>query len=123
MFRNIVAIVAAPMVWGLVGVPANQLIVSFFANDNSGGFSTTVLVVSLVASFVYSIICGAAAALIARTDFTRIGLCAGLAVLLVGLAVQIGSWSMFPVWYHVAFLAALVPFCMLGAAPVQNRRS
>ena len=122
MGRNILAVVMAPVVWGLVGVPVNQLILSLFPETDSGNFSTTVLVVSAVASFVYSIVSGAVAALIAQPQFTKIGVYGGLAVLLVGLGVQIGNWSFFPVWYHLVFLAALVPFCLLGAWFVQSRR-
>ncbi len=123
MLRNIFAIVAAPIVWGLVGVPVNQMILSFFPASAEGDFSTTLLVVSLFASFAYSILAGAAAALIAGPGLKRIGLYAGLAVLLVGLGVQIASWSIFPVWYHLIFLIALPPFCILGASLVDQRRA
>lgn len=122
MTRGIVAIIAAPIVWGLVRVPANQLILSFFPETDAGNFSTTVLIVSVVASFVYSIIAGMAATLLAPQGFSRIGLYAGLAVLLVGLGVQIGSWSMFPVWYHLVFLAALLPLCWVGSLLARKLR-
>ena len=122
MLRNIIAIVAAPIVWGLVGVPVNQVILSFFPATTGGDFSNTILVVTLVASFAYSIIAGAAAVLIARPGAARMGLYAGLAVLLVGLGVQLGSWATFPLWYHLVFLIALPPFCMLGASLGGQRR-
>ncbi|MFK5956528.1 MAG: hypothetical protein QM477_08805 [Planctomycetota bacterium] len=39
-----------------------------------------------------------------------------LAVLLgSGILAQASYWSVMPLWYHVSFLAALLPVCMIGA--------
>lgn len=39
----------------------------------------------------------------------------GALLLITGLAVQMGSWELMPVWYHLVFLALLVPMTFLGA--------
>jgi hypothetical protein len=38
---------------------------------------------------------------------------AGL-LLATGLGVQSSAWSQLPVWYHLAFLALLIPGCLGG---------
>ena len=35
-------------------------------------------------------------------------------LLVTGIPVQLGSWALLPVWYHLAFLIALVPMTVLG---------
>ena len=34
---------------------------------------------------------------------------------LVGIAVQTAYWDQLPLWWHLLFLAAIVPMAMLGA--------
>ena len=51
------------------------------------------------------------------------GMSPGLAMLLTGLCVQIGAWSMMPVWYHLPFLVLLVPVTLLGASLVKPKRA
>ena len=36
-------------------------------------------------------------------------------MLAVGIGVQAGSWNLMPVWYHLTFLALLVPGALIGA--------
>lgn len=123
MAKNIIAIILAPILWGIVGVPANTLIMMFFPTAGPGEYSNGYLFTSLIASFLYSAIAGAAAAWVANPHFKHIGLYAGIAVLAVGTTVQIASWETLPVWYHLAFLFWLIPLCMVGANIVGGRRS
>jgi hypothetical protein len=37
-------------------------------------------------------------------------------LLLLFLPVHYGLWDRFPLWYHVLFLASLVPLTLLGAS-------
>ena len=36
-------------------------------------------------------------------------------LLLTGIVVQIASWTLYPVWYHVLFLLSIVPAALIGA--------
>jgi hypothetical protein len=49
----------------------------------------------------------------------------GLAVLqlLLGIGIEASAWSMTPVWYHVVFLALLVPATVYGGRLRVRRRS
>ena len=42
------------------------------------------------------------------------GVALGLALLAVGIAVQAGYWDVLPIWYHLIFLALLLPMAALG---------
>jgi hypothetical protein len=39
----------------------------------------------------------------------------GAALLAIGILVQSQYWQLLPVWYHVIFLAGLLPVSLLGA--------
>ena len=115
MKKNVTAIIAAPVIWGLISVPCNLALHSLFPEVSEGKITHQYLFSTLIASFFYSVIAGACAARIAAPHFKSIGLFAGLSVLLVGAAVQIANWSVLPPWYHAAFLFWLMPLCMVGA--------
>lgn len=122
MSKNIIAVIAAPLIWGLVMFPGNQIILQFFPEAGSGQITETYLFAALIASFFYSVVAGAGAAAIARPEFEHIGLSAGIAVLAVGALIQWSYWELFPQWYHLAFLFWLIPLCMVGANVVRGRR-
>jgi len=123
MIRNMLAVLAAPIVWGLIGLPVNQLIFLLFPEAAAGQFNGPVLWLSLLASWGYSTVAGASARAIGSADFDVRGVYASVALLVVGLIMQGASWTLVPVWYHVAFLVSLMPFCMLGAKLVTRRRA
>jgi hypothetical protein len=121
--KNIIAVLIAPIVWGLVGVPGNLVIMSMNPEVSTGTVTETYLFSALIASFFYSAIAGGVAAWVAQPNFERIGLYAGVAVLAVGIAVQAANWNALPQWYHLAFLFWLIPLCMVGANIVRARRT
>jgi hypothetical protein len=40
----------------------------------------------------------------------------GFLLLAVGILFQTQLWRLMPLWYHLCFLALLVPFCLIGAS-------
>ena len=40
----------------------------------------------------------------------------GLLLLVVGVGVQAAMWNLMPLWYHLPFLALLLPATLAGAA-------
>ena len=122
MSKNVIAIVLAPLVWGLVMFPGNMLLASFFPGAAEGQLTNGYLFGALIASFFYSAISGAVAAWAAEPSFEQIGLYAGIAVLAVGVIAQAANWDLMPQWYHLAFLFWLIPLVMVGANIVRGRR-
>ena len=122
MVRLILAFIVAPVVWGVVMFGGTLLIGMVFPDvQPAGPFPTGYLVLALVGSVIYSVVSGMAAAAVAGGDATRAGLVAGVALLLVGVGVQAGSWDLLPVWYHLVFLALLIPAAVVGARLLGNR--
>lgn len=114
--RLVLGIIAAPLLWGLVSVPINLALAGFYGEAASAPpFPTSYLVVALLLSVGYGLFSGYGAAWIAGTSELRLGLGAGIALLAVGLAVQLSAWEVLPVWWHLIFLGMLIPVCMTGA--------
>ena len=77
--------------------------------------SAAPLGLSLALSVLCSLVAGYTTARIVRENANRpVLIMAGL-LLLTGLGVQLSTWDRMPGPYHVAFLALLVPVCLLGA--------
>lgn len=74
---------------------------------------STILILGLIRSFIFSVISGFIAALIAcENSKSTIGL--GILLLIAGIFVQSIFWNYVPLWYHVAFLLMLIPMTILG---------
>ena len=55
-----------------------------------------------------------AEAAIVAGENRRAPLILGVILLIVGIAVQIMFWNVFPIWFHLIFWALLVPMTILG---------
>ena len=118
--RNVIAIVAGYALWTAIWLVGGLVLGRIFpdqAESYAQGIwitSTAYLLIALVLSVICSYLAGAVAAAVARTDTKRaVGILAVL-LLATGIFVQAGAWSLMPVWYHLIFLALLVPVTMAG---------
>ena len=74
---------------------------------------STILIMSLIRSVIFSIFAGFATALIAKENSkSTLGL--GILLLLFGIFIQSIYWNYVPLWYHIPFLALLIPMAILG---------
>jgi hypothetical protein len=124
MRRTILAVVLGYVLWSGLWVALGQILVTIkpdlFLEDGSAAGSG-VHFVFLVYSVVLSLLAGMVAALIAYPKpMTAACILAG-ALLLTGLGVEIASWSLAPAWYHIVFLALLVPATCGGARLAPKR--
>ena len=76
--------------------------------------SSQVYTIGLVFSVVFSVIAGYVTALLARAKTKQHALALGLALLAVGIFAQVQFWDVMPLWYHLSFLALLIPGVLLG---------
>jgi hypothetical protein len=84
-----------------------------FREDGTTG-STAILAVVLAYSVVFSVIGGFVTALVARRRPVLHTLVLGLIQLAIGISVQLSVWDTMPLWYHLIFLALLIPGNVLG---------
>ena len=128
MLKIVLGVIAGFVAWSIVWVGSDQVLMTVspmwygdhqlrfalaMANQEPFDADTTILAMHIVRSIIISIMSGFLAAFVAgenrRTPFAL-----GVLLLLFGLMVEVMVWSYLPVWYHLIFLALLIPMTMLG---------
>ncbi len=122
MFRSIVAIIAGYGLWTLIFLWGNSL---FFKEageiaSEGGAFTdqgtlTGILLLSVVASFAAGWI-----TIIIGRKLRTVWIMAAL-LLITGIGVQLSSWALLPVWYHLSFMALIVPVSIFGGKAVRAK--
>ena len=117
MGRAVVGVIAGYVVWTVFWLAGNNLLFSGVADSMAGGQrfdNGGPLLGILVLSVMCSLCAGAVTATIARGKASGSILIMALLLLATGIAVQLSVRSLMPVWYHLAFLALIIPVCLAG---------
>ncbi len=118
MIRAILGVVIGYFLWSAIWVGGTKLFFAEAQKTVAEGklFDQMLPLIGLIVlSAVASLISGALCALIARKASRGPAFVLGLALLGTGIAVQASVWKLEPLWYHLTFLALLVPITILGA--------
>jgi hypothetical protein len=75
--------------------------------------SSAILIFNLVRSMITSLLAGYLAVFVAN-EAKRTTMILGVLLLIVGVYFETTYWDQVPIWYHLIFLALLVPVTMLG---------
>ncbi len=119
MMRIIGAVVAGLLLWVALEALLHQsaLLVwpNYAAAAPTRNFDLSMLVARLLSGALVTLIVGATVARIGGRERKAIPVFA-LALLLIAVAhhLQPSVWSAYPLWYHLAFWAYLVPLTLLG---------
>lgn len=118
MGRTIGAMVAGTVVWGILWNVGNLGFGAAFPDHYVVGRPITsigMLVGMIGYSVVLSVIAGWVAAAIKGAPDAMVAV-KGLAALnlLIGVVSEVSYWDMMPVWYHIVFLALVVPATLAG---------
>ena len=134
MIRIILGIIAGFIAWTIIWIGSDALMQSFspawwgaqknamelaVANNESYRTDTLITIIDLVRSVVASVMAGFLTAVIAGEN-RRSTLILGVILLIVGVAVQIGVWNIYPVWFHPVFWILLIPATILGGKMKQS---
>ncbi|MGF1465449.1 MAG: hypothetical protein ACFCGT_04880 [Sandaracinaceae bacterium] len=116
--RTALSILAGFSAWTLLWCTSNYVAASLspasFGADGSV-WDPALLTTFLVLSLAFSLLGGYLTARLARERaWTAAGILAGIQ-LLVGTFVQASYWDLMPLWFHLPFLAMLVPGILAGA--------
>jgi hypothetical protein len=117
MTRAILGVIAGYAVWTVIWLGGNSAFFGAAAEEVRGGrpFTAAGPLVALVGlSVVCSLAAGLATAAIAKERRRPAVLVMAALLLITGIAVQAGVWALMPLWYHLTFLALLVPVAVLG---------
>ena len=128
MVRIILGIIVGFIVWSILWVGSDFVLMAISPdwygkhqmNLEAAALNRTpftsdslVLIIALTRSVLFSIISGFLAASIAREN-TKSTLGLGILLLLFGIYIQSIFWNNAPLWYHIPFLALLIPMTILG---------
>ena len=118
MKRPILAFAVGLVVWVLVLSVLNRalrvFVLGYAAAEPTMSFTLGMLAARLVIAALTSIIAGAVAAWIAPSSLS-VPVLLGTALLVAFIPVHVQLWSLFPFWYHLVFLATLIPLVVLGS--------
>jgi hypothetical protein len=118
MKRPILAFAAGLVLWVVVISVLNRglriFVTGYAAAEPTFSFTLGMLALRLVIAALTSLIAGAVAAWIAPSS-PRVAVLVGATLLAAFIPVHVRLFSLFPLWYHLVFLATLIPLVMLGA--------
>ncbi len=117
MMRMIIGAVVGYAVWTAIWLAVNATVFARVreALAARNAFTETGLLLGVLALSIACSLAGGVAAAIAGGESARGAmLVTALLLLATGIFVQAGIWSLMPVWYHLIFLALLVPVTLLG---------
>ena len=123
--RTIVAVLTGAAVWAVLWVGGTQAAAAAFPNLLAAGQPVThtgALVGLIIYSLPLSVLAGYVAAAVAAGDRMRAVWILAILQLALGVFVETSSWDLTPVWYHVVFLALIVPATVSGGALRVRRR-
>lgn len=75
---------------------------------------TGILIGYIIYACLLSVLAGFITARIARTDALRAVTILAVLQLMLGIGFEASAWRMTPVWYHLVFLALIVPTVLYG---------
>ena len=117
MLRVVIGVIAGYALWTAIWLGGNQVLFAGAAEVvkrgepyRAAGPLTGILALSVVCSLV----AGLVTAVIARKRAPRAVLIMAGLLLVTGVAVQAGVWALMPIWYHLLFLALLIPVAVFG---------
>ncbi len=117
MLRSVLSVVAGTVVWTMLWFAFHAVAAKIYPLEYDGKSrieDVSLLLSMLVYSVVISIIAGYVAAFLAKQKEMQHALALGLLQLALGVFFQAQSWSLLPLWYHLAFLALLIPANLFG---------
>ena len=128
MLKIVLGVVAGFVAWSVLWVGSDQVLTlaspgwygihqddAYLALMNGESFqaNTTIMLIRLAVAAIATIMSGFLAAFIANEN-RRAPLALGVLLLIVGIGVQVSVWKVMPIWFHIIFLALLIPLSILG---------
>lgn len=134
MLRIVLGVITGFIAWSILWVGSDQVLHTFspgwygahqdrvalaVANNEPFNSDTMIVLIGLVRSAITSVMAGFIAAFVAGEN-RRSTLILGIILLIVGIAVQVHLWNVFPIWFHLIFWLMLIPLTILGGRMKQS---
>ena len=125
MLRSVLSVLAGAVVWAGLWIPFNLGMQAAFPDtidpERYLGHVPSLLAF-IAASFLFSLAAGYVTALAAKSKPVQHAFALGIVQVLLGIAFEVSYWEMLPVWYHLVFLALLLPGNVLGGVMRARQR-
>jgi hypothetical protein len=116
MAKRVLGVVAGVAAWMLVTTAAGMVLRAawpeYVAASGEMTFTLPMQIARLALGALATVAAGLVTGVITRS--VRIASLFGILLLLVFIPVHVNLWERFPIWYHLTFLASLVPLAYLG---------
>ena len=123
--RAVLAVLAGAAVWAALWVGGTQAAQAAFPSVFTAGQPVAhvgALLGLILYSLPLSILAGYVTAAIATRNPIPAVWALAILQLVLGIIAEVSAWNMTPVWYHVVFLALLVPATVYGGLVRVRRR-
>lgn len=117
MLRAVIGVIVGYAVWTVIWLGGGAVFFGRLAESVTAreryeavGPLVGLLALSIACSLAGGMVCG----LISRGRTHGASMVLATLLLVTGIGVQAGVWSLMPVWYHLVFLVLLIPVTMLG---------
>jgi hypothetical protein len=115
VMRSIFAVLAGNFLWMVLWIASNAILTSVNPTLYKGRVEAVdVLALTILRSFIFSIIAGYVTAWIARWDEIKHAIALGVLQLTFGIVVSAQTFEILPLWYHIVFNLLLIPGNVLG---------
>ena len=115
--RAVLAVLAGAAVWAALWIGGTQAAQAAFPSVFAAGQPIThvgALVGLILYSLPLSMLAGLVTAAVAARNPMPAVWALAILQLALGIIAEVSAWSMMPVWYHVVFLALVVPATVYG---------
>ena len=115
--RILLGVVAGAVVWAALWVGGSQAAQAAWPGviDPTQRLEHTGALLGYIAySVVLSVLAGYVAAAVARASAMRAVWILAFLQLAIGIFTEVSYWDLMPVWYHLVFLALIVPATVYG---------
>ena len=119
------AVLAGAVLWAVLWVGGAAVAAALWPEILAPGqpvSHTGALLGYIAYSVIVSVVSGYVTARIAHANMRAVYVLAGLQLVL-GIAIETAGWALTPAWYHITFLALLVPAIVWGGRTGANATS
>ncbi len=118
MKRAILALAAGLILWIVVISVLDRglrlFVAGYAAAEPTMSFTPAMLLARLLIGAFTSLVAGAVAGWLAPAS-PRVPLLLGAILLIAFIRIHVQLWGLFPFWYHIVFLATIIPLVVLGS--------
>lgn len=115
--RVVVAVLAGAIVWAVLWIGGTQAAQAAFPaqlTPTQPITHTGALLGLILYSVVLSLLAGFVAAVVGRAQAVTAVWALAILQLVLGIGFEVSAWHLMPVWYHLVFLALIVPATVMG---------